>query len=162
MRALQRPGRAIAVVGALVAAGATTLMAISAGTASATVPGRCLENVNVRAEPDIDSRIVALCEAGTAVTVGESRNGFVHLTNLGGWSAERYIEANGQPASARTTEPVAGATSAGGQDDELRAPHSSGTGPAAGAPANRSTPAGPRMPQVEPERTGSPLEALLG
>ncbi len=94
-----RPGRTAAVVGAVVAVSATTLMGF-AGSASAMVPGTCTENVNVRAEPDIDSRIVALCEAGTAVTTGATRDGFVRLTDLGGWASAQYISIDGaQPAS---------------------------------------------------------------
>ena len=79
-----RPGRAAAVVGAVVAVSATTAVALLSGTATAapgvTEPGRCTKNVNVRAEPDIAAKIVALCEDGTEVQVGEARDGFVQLT----------------------------------------------------------------------------------
>jgi hypothetical protein len=100
-----RPGRAVAVVGAVVAVSATAAVALVAGTATATPAddesGRCTKNVNVRAEPDVTSRIVALCEQGTEVQVGESRGGFVQLTNLGGWAAQEYVSVNGQaPAAA--------------------------------------------------------------
>jgi len=100
-----RPGRATAVVGAVVAVSATAAVALLSGTATATPspeqPGRCTKNVNVRSEPDTTSRIVALCEEGTAVKVGEAREGFVRLTNLGGWAAQEYISVNGRaPAPA--------------------------------------------------------------
>jgi hypothetical protein len=100
-----RPGRAAAVVGAVVAVSATAAVALVSGTATATPgatePGRCTKNVNVRAEPDVTSRIVELCEQGTAVQVGESRAGFLRLANLGGWAAQEYISVNGQrPAPA--------------------------------------------------------------
>jgi hypothetical protein len=100
-----RPGRATAVVGAVVAVSATAAVALLSGTATATPsaeqPGRCTKNVNVRAEPDTTSRIVALCEEGTAVKVGEARDGFLRLTNLGGWAAQEYISVNGRaPAAA--------------------------------------------------------------
>ncbi|WP_300019536.1 SH3 domain-containing protein [Pseudonocardia sp.] len=115
MKALQRPGRTAAVVGAVVAVSATTLMGF-AGTALARVPGTCTDNVNVRAEPSIDSRIVALCEAGTAVETGATRDGFVRLMDLGGWASAEYISIDGAPpassgpapstATSPTTEPT--------------------------------------------------------
>lgn len=106
---MARPGRTAAVVGAVVAVSATTLMGVLAGTASAVSPGRCVENVNVRAEPSTDSRIVAVCEAGTAVETGRIRNGFVQLTDQGGWAAEQYVSVDGAaPAagSAPSTRPA--------------------------------------------------------
>ena len=95
-----RPGRAAAVVGAVVAVSATATVALLSGTATAapgvTEPGRCTKNVNVRAEPDIAAKIVALCEEGPAVPVGEARDGFLQLTTLGGWAAqdrgEQYLQ----------------------------------------------------------------------
>jgi hypothetical protein len=104
-----RPGRATAVVGAVVAVSATAAVALLSGTAtanpSAEQPGRCTKNVNVRSEPDTTSRIVALCEEGTAVKVGQAKDGFVQLTSLGGWAAQEYISVNGRaPApAARST-----------------------------------------------------------
>jgi uncharacterized membrane protein YgcG len=110
-----RPGRATAVVGAVLAVSATAAVALLSGTATATPspeqPGRCTKNVNVRAEPDATSRIVALCEEGTAVKVGEARDGFLRLTNLGGWAAQEYVSVNG-----RAPAPAARATNS--EDDE--------------------------------------------
>ena len=110
-----RPGRAAATVGAVIAVSATAVVALVSGTATATPaagePSRCAKNVNVRAEPDPASRIVALCEQGTEVEVGESRDGFVQLTNLGGWAAQEYISVNGQPPA-----PAERATSREGED----------------------------------------------
>ena len=102
-----RPGRAAAVVGAVVVVSATAAVALVSGTATAAEPGRCTKNVNVRAQPDIESKIVALCEQGTEVQVGESRTGFLRLDNLGGWAAQEYISVNGQaPAPAdRSSSP---------------------------------------------------------
>lgn len=94
MKALQRPARVAALVGAVAAVGAATV--ITVGTASAAEPAKCVENVNVREQPRIDSRVVALCEAGTTVEAGEIRNGFVRLNDLGGWAAQEYISINGQ------------------------------------------------------------------
>jgi hypothetical protein len=110
-----RPGRAAATAGAVVAVSATAVVALVSGTATATPaagePSRCAKNVNVRAEPDPTSRIVALCEQGTEVKVGESRDGFVQLTNLGGWAAQEYVSVNGQPPA-----PAERATSREGED----------------------------------------------
>jgi uncharacterized protein YraI len=111
---IRRPGRAVAVVGAVVAVSATTLMALSA-TANAAGSGRCTQNVNVRAEPKPDARIVALCEAGKQVQVGETRNGFVQLKDLNGWASQEYVSVNGaapvrsshSPSSSSTNEPDA-------------------------------------------------------
>jgi hypothetical protein len=112
-----RPGRATAVVGAVVAVSATAAVALLSGTATATPsaeqPGRCTKNVNVRAEPDTTSRIVALCEEGTAVKVGEARDGFLRLTNLGGWAAQEYVSVNG-----RAPAPAARATNSVDDDTE--------------------------------------------
>jgi hypothetical protein len=105
--------RTVAVVGAMVAVGATTLMGIAAGTAAADAPGRCLDNVNVRAEPSMDARIVAVCEAGTAVQTDTVRDGFVQLTNLGGWAVAEYVEVDGVPVGAPGSAPLP----AGGTED---------------------------------------------
>ena len=88
-----RPARIAAAVGATVAAGATAMLAVTA-TAAADEPGRCLQNVNVREEPDAESRIVALCEAGTKVELGEERDGFVRIDELGGWASKDYVKAD--------------------------------------------------------------------
>ena len=78
-----------------VAAGTTVFMAVAAGTASADEPGRCTQNVNVRSGPDSDAPIVAQCEAGSEVRVGETRQGFVQLTDLGGWASTQYVATDG-------------------------------------------------------------------
>jgi len=102
MKAIQRRVRVAALVGALAVAGAGTI--IAAGTASANEPAKCVENVNVREEPKIDSQVIALCKAGTAVQAGEVRNGFVQLVDLGGWSAQEFISIDGKtPAKAGAT-----------------------------------------------------------
>jgi uncharacterized protein YraI len=105
-RLMGRPARAAAALGALVAAGAVTLVA-TMGTANAAGAGRCIDNVNVREQPDISSQIVAVCERGQAVQVGETRDGFVELTDLKGWAAQEYVSVDGHvaaaPATPRTT-----------------------------------------------------------
>jgi hypothetical protein len=98
--------RAIAVTGAAVAVGAAALM--TAGVAAADAPGRCAENVNVRAEPSIDAPIVAVCEAGTAVTTGRVSDGFVELTDLDGWAAAEYVEVDGRRVGAPGSTPAPG------------------------------------------------------
>ena len=114
---LNRPGRAAAVAGAVLAVSAGAAMAIAAGTASAEEPGRCTDNVNVREEPAADARIVALCEAGKQVKVGERQGDFVKLAELGGWAAAQYVSVDGAgPAEA----PAAGGDAAG--DDNATDP----------------------------------------
>jgi len=109
MKALQRSGRVTAVISMLAAVGAGSM--IAAGTAYAqsippsptppqaeqAEPAECVENVNVREQPSLESRIVALCRAGTTVQAGEIQNGFVRLNDLGGWSAQEFISIDGAP-----------------------------------------------------------------
>ncbi|MEN3302188.1 SH3 domain-containing protein [Pseudonocardia sp.] len=94
MTTLQRPGRAAAVVGGMVAAGAATMMVLLSGTASAATAGTCTDNVNVRSEPSATSEIVAVCDRGTTVQMGQTKNGFVKLENLDGWASAEYVKAN--------------------------------------------------------------------
>jgi uncharacterized protein YraI len=99
-----RPARLVAAVGAVLAAGTTTFMALSAGTASADEPGRCTQNVNVRKDPDPHARIVALCERGKQVKIGDERGGFVHLEELGGWASKDYVKADEQSSDAHGSD----------------------------------------------------------
>ena len=94
-------GRAAAGVGALVAAGAVTLVVVG-GTANAAGTGRCTDNVNVREEPDITAQIVAVCERGQSVQVGKTQDGFVQLTDLDGWAAQEYVSVDGRAPAAST------------------------------------------------------------
>jgi len=111
---VNRPGRAAAVAGAVLAVSAGAAMAIAAGTASAEEPGRCTDNVNVRAEPTADARIVALCEAGKQVKIGERQGDFVKLTELGGWAVAQYVTVDGaSPAES----PAAGDDNAADSSD---------------------------------------------
>jgi uncharacterized protein YraI len=177
MNALQRPGRAAAVVGAVVAVSATTLMGLVAGTASATPSGQCLENVNVRAEPSMESEIIGLCEAGRQVRVGESRNGFVELTSLGGWAAAEFVSVEGAtPATAsedaaeddESSAPSRSSSPRSSGDDDRRAPaRPSGERPPSGVGADNdddddtpTTTPPVEEPEAEP-RSGGPLGGLL-
>ncbi len=105
-------GRAAAGVGALVAAGAVTLVVVG-GTANAAGAGRCTDNVNVRKQPDVTSQIVAVCERGQAVQVGKTRDGFVQLTDLGGWAAQEFVSVDGRAPVAPTTRTTATAGTPG-------------------------------------------------
>jgi uncharacterized protein YraI len=130
---IRRHGRALGVVGALVAVSATTTLALVAGTASAapseSKPGTCIDNVNVRAEPSTDAKIVAVCTAGKSVEVAESKDGFVHLTDLEGWAAQEYISVNGaKPARSEITP----ATPVPGSDPGMRAGEDAPSTPATG------------------------------
>jgi len=117
---IRRHGRKIAAAGALVAVGATTTMALVAGTASAaptaTQPGKCIDNVNVRAEPSTTSKIVAVCDTGKAVQVAETRDGFVHLTDLKGWAAQEFVAVNGKTAPAPAERPTPTTTAPSASD----------------------------------------------
>ncbi len=147
MNALQRPGRVAAVVGAVVAVSATTLMAFVAGTASAAVPGRCTDNVNVREQPRPTATIVGKCRADQAVTVGEKRDGFVQLPELGGWASAEYVAVDGARSPRATTAPRdrGSATTA----PRSTAPRSST------APDSRSSRATPTPSQEAAPRGGS-------
>jgi uncharacterized protein YraI len=87
-----QPVRVAGAVGAVIAAGTTTFLALATGSASADEPGRCTQNVNVREEPDTNSRIVALCETGTQVMLGAEREGWVKLDSLGGWASKDFVK----------------------------------------------------------------------
>jgi uncharacterized protein YraI len=103
---LPRPGRSAALTGAVLAIGATAAMALAAGSAAADVPGRCTADVNVRSAPDPDAAVVGLCAAGTRVQVAEARNGFVHLPELDGWAAARYVAVDGTAPAGSTPAPA--------------------------------------------------------
>lgn len=147
MNVLPRPGRTVAAVGAVVAVSATTLMALVAGTAGAQEPGRCVDNVNVRESPSENARIVTVCEAGTAVQVGETRNGFVELIDLGGWSAQQFVSVAGEPPA----EPEDRSSVPGGPGSDPETPPRRVTPPQDGPDSDPETP--PRRvspPQDDP------------
>jgi Bacterial SH3 domain len=133
---VRQMGRAAAAVGALVAAGAAALVAVG-GVANAAGAGRCTDNVNVREEPDISSKIVAVCERGQAVQVGKTSDGFVQLTDLGGWAAQEYVSVDGHPPAA----PANRSTTAKPKPAAHEHGTAHGTGDAAGdAPDGTATP----------------------
>lgn len=86
-----RPGRRAAAVGAVVAVGSAGLMGLVAGTATAAPPGECVANVDVRAEPDAGTPVVALCRVRSESRVGATRGGYVELTDVGGREAAQYV-----------------------------------------------------------------------
>jgi uncharacterized protein YraI len=156
MTTLQRPGRAAAVVGGMVAVGAATMMALLSGTASAATAGTCTDNVNVRSEPSTTSEIVAVCDRGTTVQMGQTQNGFVKLENLDGWASAEYVKANADegttssgtdrrtPSTTTTTKP---APAAAGDEDTAAtatttAKPSNTAGDESGAPAEEPQPRG--------------------
>jgi uncharacterized protein YgiM (DUF1202 family) len=108
---VRQMGRAAAAAGALVAAGAAALVAVG-GVANAAGTGRCSDNVNVREKPDITSKIVAVCERGQAVQIGKTRDGFVQLTDLGGWATQEYVLVDGHAPAAPASRSSATSTSA--------------------------------------------------
>ncbi len=136
-----RPARVAAATGAVVVAGAATMLAVAAGTASADEPGRCVQNVNIREEPDAQSRIVALCEAGTKVQLGDERDGWVHIDELGGWASKDYVKPD--ESSARSDS-----DHSDGSDDGHSSPDGDGGGssdsgsPRSGSPESGSPESG--------------------
>jgi hypothetical protein len=114
---INRPRRAAATAGALLAVSAATAMAVAVGTAAAAEPGRCVTTVNVRAEPTIGSAVVGQCAAGTAVQVGDEQNGFVELAELGGWAAAQYVAVDGGADAPAPTPAAAGDTPVPPADD---------------------------------------------
>lgn len=137
-------GRAAAGVGALVAAGAVTLVVVG-GTANAAGAGRCTDNVNVREQPDVTSQIVAVCERGKAVQVGKTRDGFVQLTDLGGWAAQEYVSVDGRtPAAPMRTTSTTTSTSRNHHSDNASDPAAETTTTA--TPTNEADPADDTYP----------------
>lgn len=118
------PARLAAAAVAVIAAGTTTVLALTVGTASADEAGRCTQNVNVREEPDATSRIVALCEEGTEVVLGAERDHFVWLDKQKGWASTDYVKADGtgaaDAASGDDATDDAAATAAGDRDGASR------------------------------------------
>lgn len=152
MKALQRPGRVAAVIGAVAAVSAGTLLAV--GTASAAEPAKCVDNVNVREQPRIDSRVVALCESGTTVEAGEIRNGFVRLNDLGGWSSQEFISINGQQPVKPGTGSGSGTGAGPSTSDD---PEGTGTAPGGGTADGGTAPRSGRSGGTEP-RSGDRSE----
>lgn len=181
MMNVRQMGRAAAAAGALVAAGAAALVAVG-GVANAAGTGRCSDNVNVRENPDITSKIVAVCERGQAVKVGKTRSGFVQLTDLGGWAAQEYVLVDGHapaaPASRSSSTSTSTSTSASTSASAKPKPgaHAHGTadptaadGPATADPdadtvagAADTSPTDAATTPAQPPSMGSALGRLLG
>ncbi len=152
--------RLVAVAGAVAATGAATVMALVSGTAAAapdaTTAGRCTDNVNVRAQPDTNSDIVAVCERGQAVKVGESRDGFVRLADLDGWASAKYVSTGTAKAPAA---PKPRATTGPGGAGTGRTP-AGGEGTDAADTTTTPAPDGTAAGDTQPKRSG--LTDLLG
>jgi len=156
-------GRAAAGVGALVAAGAVTLVVVG-GTANAAGTGRCTDNVNVRESPDITSEIVAVCERGQAVQVGRTEDGFVQLTDLEGWAAQEYVSVDGRaPAAAArpTTTPSSHRSGSTGDDEEMDTTSAARPTDEADAADDDETESMPTQ-QQQPKPKRSPIGSLFG
>jgi virulence-associated protein VagC len=133
-----RSTRTVAAVGAVVAAGTATFMAVAAGTASADEPGHCLQNVNVREEADVNSRIVAMCEAGTQVTIGPEKEGWAYLENLRGWASRDFIKADQAPAPATPAADRSGEAAADSSDSSSSASESASSSSSERAPSDET------------------------
>ena len=133
-----RSTRTVAAVGAVVAAGTATFMAVAAGTASADEPGHCLQNVNVREEADVNSRIVAMCEAGTQVTIGPEKEGWAYLENLRGWASRDFIKADQAPAPAAPAAGRSGEAATDSSDSSSSAIESASSSSSERAPSDET------------------------
>jgi hypothetical protein len=154
-------GRAAAGVGALVAAGAVTLVVVG-GTANAAGAGRCTDNVNVREKPDITSEIVAVCERGQSVQVGKTQDGFVQLTDLDGWAAQEYVSVDGRAPAAParpTATPSSHRAGSSGDDEETNTTSAARPTDEADALDDEESASTPTM-QQQPKR--SPFGSLFG
>ena len=163
MMSRNRTVRVAAAVGATVAAGAVAMLAATT-TASADEPGRCLQNVNIREEPDVDSRIVALCEAGTQVKLGAERDGFVRIDDLGGWASKDYVKAD-ESASSSDDHASGGGDHDGDHDGDHEGAgqhRSSGGDHSDRSGADRSSGDEPGEAGGEGAGTGGDLGGLLG
>lgn len=130
------PARAIAAVGAVVAAGTTVVIALTVGTASADEPGHCTQNVNVREEPDATSRIVAMCEEGTAVMLGSERDHFVFLDKLHGWASKDFVKPDETAADAHGSDAADAGSSDGAASGDRDGAHRADSADADGADAD--------------------------
>ncbi len=157
--AARRRTRTVAAVGAAVAAGTAGLMVLAVGTAAADEPGRCNETVKVRAEPNLDAPVVGVCPAGTAVQIGEIREGYLYLTDYAGWAAWEYLTID-DPAAPPPTDPAAGT----GPADQVSTPTTGETTAATTAPRSTSLRRGrprrgpPRRRRPVRRRAASPAE----
>ena len=140
MKLRSRRARTAGAVAAVVAAGTTVGLALTAGNASADEPGRCTQTVNVREAPDVTSRIVALCESGTPVSLGEERDGFVQLDDLGGWASRDFVSGSARAAAGDAADPdAAGDGAATGRETAARGDEAAGhEAPRDGAPGDRA------------------------
>jgi hypothetical protein len=128
--------RTAAAIGAAVAAGTAGLMVLAVGTAAADEPGRCHETVKVRAEPNLDAPQVGVCPAGTAVQIGEIREGYLYLTDYAGWAAWEYLTIDDPVGTAPAdTDPGVGT----GPADQASSPTTGETTAATTAPRSTSS-----------------------
>ena len=97
-------------------AGAATMLAVAAGTAVGRRARPLHAERQLREEPDAHSRIVALCEAGTKVQLGDERDGCVHIDELGGWASKDYVK----PDEPRARSDSSSGDRSDGSDDATR------------------------------------------
>ena len=117
-------------------------LVVVGGTANAAGTGRCTDNVNVRATPNLTADIVAVCERGQAVQVGKTQDGFVQLVDLDGWAAQQYISVDGRaPATAARSTATPSSHRSGSDPDEE-----------ADATSRRGRPTRPKRPTTRSSR----------
>ena len=155
LRTVTRTG--VAAVGAVVAAGTTTFMALAAGTASADEPGRCTQNVNVREEPDATRGSSRCARPAPRSRSAPETEGFVRTsTSLRGWASQglrqgRRAAADAHGAPTRTGR---GSRTARSANDGSTAPSDVRDGSSTSA-----APAAPGPPTTGAERRATPARS---
>lgn len=128
MKVMRGRAHIVAVVGLVVAAAVTTVLAVVGGTAQAAEGGTCTDTVNVREQPSLDAPVIGTCEAGTAVSIDDRRDNFVHLTSPAGWASADFVTTTSSAETSSTDQPSSAAatpqgtpTSTTSADDLVRA-----------------------------------------
>jgi hypothetical protein len=155
---IRRHGRTTAVAGAVLAVSSAALMTVVATANAAPQNGVCADTVNVRHDPDITSRIVAVCDSGKKVTVAETKNGFVHLTDLGGWAAQEFVSVHGHTPAAPVDRQDSDDSSGDDAGDHASSgAHHSAPGGSHGAPGTAAKPA-PAAPAPDTANDNDPAD----
>jgi uncharacterized protein YraI len=122
MKVMRGRARIVAVVGLVVAAAVTTVLAVVSGTAQAAEGGTCTDTVNVREQPSLDAPVIGTCEAGTAVSIDDRRDNFVHLTSPAGWASADFVTTTSSAETSSTDQPSSAAAAPQGTPTPTTSP----------------------------------------
>jgi uncharacterized protein YraI len=122
MKVMRGRARIVAVAGLVVAAAVTTVLAVVGGTAQAAEGGTCTETVNVREQPSLDAPVIGTCEAGTAVSIDDRRDNFVHLTSPAGWASADFVTTTSSAETSSTDQPSSASASPQGTPTPTTSP----------------------------------------